>query len=47
MPSADVVGASLPVVTSVGRMPSTLLPGVDLDRAVVEVGGRGSCCRWP
>ena len=24
MPSVDVVGASLPVVTSVGRMPSTL-----------------------
>ena len=26
VPSADVVGASLPVVTSVGRMPSTLCP---------------------
>ena len=26
MPSVDVVGASAPVVTSVGRMPSTLCP---------------------
>ena len=26
VPSVDVVGASLPVVTSVGRMPSTLCP---------------------
>ena len=26
MPSVDVVGASLPVVTSVGRMPSTFCP---------------------
>ena len=26
MPSVDVTGASLPVVTSVGRMPSTFCP---------------------
>ena len=26
VPSVDVVGASLPVVTSVGRMPSTVCP---------------------
>ena len=26
VPSVDVVGASVPVVTSVGRMPSTLCP---------------------
>ena len=26
VPSVDVLGASLPVVTSVGRMPSTLCP---------------------
>ena len=41
MPSVDVVGAPVPVVTSVGRMPSTLPVGVDGDRDVGEVGGGG------
>ena len=40
-PSVDVVGASLPVVTSVGRMPSTLCPASIMTAVWVEVGGDG------